>query len=265
MNQRLLTVCLWISLLLHITVVLILPAPSTVEASATIAVHFSAPLEPDPVTPEVAALDEAVSEEAVSEESVPEESVPAEFAPEELPSEERSPTPPEPAEVPATASPAPPEQAATLESMTEPIAAEPAENEVAESSLQFDEAEFDEAEFDEAAVEALLKRTRDTVDGRDQEARYRLIEVRERIMRALESVHPGSSVVSGDRARYRFLLELRVDADGYIFDLGLQVPPGSDLDAGKLERAIVSISPLPAPPAGVKTPVEFQWRVDFLD
>ena len=57
--------CLWISLLIHITVVLLLPAPSTVEASSTVAVHFAGapPIEPEILPPEEAATEEAATEE----------------------------------------------------------------------------------------------------------------------------------------------------------------------------------------------------------
>jgi len=114
-------------------------------------------------------------------------------------------------------------------------------------------------------IESLLRATAEKLEREGLAERYRFIEVRERVLGALEGVHPGARTVSGDAARFRALLRFRVDGDGYITDLELRLPPGSRLDARAIERAVASLNPLPAPPPGTELPLRFEWRVDFLE
>jgi hypothetical protein len=56
-----------------------------------------------------------------------------------------------------------------------------------------------------------------------------------------------------------------VDAEGYITDLELRIPPGSRLDARAVERAVAALNPLAPPPPGTEPPLRFEWRIDFLE
>mgnify|MGYP002633832015 CR=1 FL=1 len=246
-NDRLLTIALWISLILHLAFVLLLPAPATVEARSAIGVQVEWITAP----PSATEISEEVSAPVVS---APEVTAPAPESAAPGPQEAIAPVEPEfdapvvlaaPDVTPRVPLPAPPEN---------PFDAPPVDRE-----------EPTPTEFDADRVEELLQSTQKQIGDRSRETRYRMIEVRERVMRALETVHPGPSVVVEDKARYRCLLQFRVDSEGYIFDLGLRLPQGSELDAATIERAIGSISPLPSPPPGIGTPIEFEWRVNFLE
>ena len=281
--ERLLTITLWISLILHLGLLFALPAPGRAESPPAIAVEVEW----------IAA--EAVDSEDSSERSPPEPPPPEPLPPETLPPEPAppplepaQPEPPKPAEPSAStpeAASSPPENttledaipaSAEPETPIPPMSATPStellpppeepegeQPEVADSESA--DPETAEPEVDPAAIERMFEKTKESIDSKNEEWRYRVVEVREKVLRALEEIHPGSEVVATDRARFRCLLSLSVDADGYIFDLGLRTPPGSRLDVDQVRRAIGGISPVAPPPAGMTAPVSFTWKIDFAD
>jgi len=260
-DDRTLNLALWISLTLHLLVLILLPDPTEARAEQPIA------LEVEWIAASVETLPADLEAVPLRQEAPPE-------VPEPLPEAEEpdSSTIEEIADLPAPAplDPLPPQDETTPPTETEPTTAidplpEPDTGPEDRSTIAEEEESERVSPEDLERIEELLRTTRLQVDARRGTERYQMVEVRERVLRALQEIHPGTRVVARDAARFRCLMSFSVDEDGYIFDLGLRFPLGSALDARTIEGAVIALSPLSPPPPEVSTPLSIEWQIDFLD
>ncbi|HIA27099.1 MAG TPA: hypothetical protein EYN79_03115 [Planctomycetes bacterium] len=122
-----------------------------------------------------------------------------------------------------------------------------------------------EEEVDRAAVASLIEATQRVLDAEMQEDRYLMLEVREQLRTAFAPLHPGEALVGSTGNQFLFLIALRIDSEGYIFDLSLRFAPGPRLDARQIEFAVASLSPLAPPPSTLDPPFEVELKVGFLE
>ncbi len=255
MDDRTLNLALWISLTLHLLALVLLPDPTKVRAEQPIALEVewliesveslpadleevtetqqAPPAVPKPWQEEIEPDSSAIEESAVQQAPIP--------SPLEQPPPQETTTPPVDTQSTESIDPLPETDSGAEEDLESPPPP------------------------DLERIEELLRTTRIQVDARRGTERYRMLEVRERVLRALQEIHPGSRVVARDATSFRCLMSFSVDDEGYIFDLGLRFPPGSALDARTIEGAIISLSPLSPPPPEVSTPLSIEWQIDFLD
>ncbi len=251
-EDRTLAVALWVSLGLHLLFFLLVPGPGETSESGSIAVMVEwLPAEPPPPIvsresqrePEAEAFERAVEEPIMATDTDPVLATVSDQVPDHLP---------------ATVSVSGMDTDTVTDSVTDSVT-------VSVPFADLDSPESDPIDLDTTRIEALLDLTAEKIRRQSAETRYRFIEVRERVQLALESVHPGARFVRQDQARFRCILSFRIDDSGYIYDLGLRLPPGSGLDPRTIERAIATLNPLAAPPREARPPLEFEWRIDFLE
>lgn len=114
-------------------------------------------------------------------------------------------------------------------------------------------------------IQSLLTETLQQSQSDKARDRWLMLEVREPIRKGLTELHGSGVSVSDAQGQGKFLLSFWVDGDGWIYDLALKPAPGVDIDAFGIRDMIARLNPLAAAPAGVKTPIKLQLRVQSLE
>ena len=92
-----------------------------------------------------------------------------------------------------------------------------------------------------------------------------LLQVREPIREGLAKLFGQGTSISDSTDQGKFILSFWIDGEGWIYDLALKPAPGAQINAFEIRDMIARLNPLPAAPAGVKTPIKIQLRVQSLE
>lgn len=229
MRDQVLSLALLTSVTVHLGGLLLLPAPgSGLESSAsTVEIRFTEPPPPAPSRP-----------------------APSPPPPEAVPT-------PEPEVVPVEPPPPPsPPRDLTPEFSRTAAIPDPTPQAPRDAPTE---------EFDQQAIASLIEATQQALEREDSAQRYLMLDVRESLRTALASLHPGEADVEATTNQFMFLLGLRIDPEGYIFDISIRFAPGPRLDPRQIEFAVASMSPLAPPPFSLDPPVEIELKVGFLE
>lgn len=230
------------SIFLHLGLLILLPAPGNRGAlpaqSGPMSIQFLArEPEPEPAPPveeEISTTEEELDPLTTEEPQTIEEDPPVELPPESSP-----PIPP-----------ALPSPESTIPDFPLDAPAEP------ESPLEDGEME---------RIQSLLSETLQMSKSDKARDRWLMLEVREPIRRGLSELHGRGVSVSDAEGQGKFLLSFWIDGEGWIYDLSLKPAPGVEIDAFGIRDMIAGLNPLKAAPAGVKTPIKLQLRVQNIE
>ncbi|MGB1070585.1 MAG: hypothetical protein ACPG1Z_02880 [Planctomycetota bacterium] len=230
------------SIFLHLGLLILLPAPGNRGAlpaqSGPMSIQFLArEPEPEPAPPakeEISTTEEELDQETIEEQSPIEEDPPADLSPES--------NPPIPPTIPSPES--------TIPDLPLDAPAEP------ESPVEDGEIE---------RIQSLLSETLQLSKSDKARDRWLMLEVREPIRRGLSELHGRGVSVSDAEGQGKFLLSFWIDGEGWIYDLSLKPAPGVEIDAFGIRDMIAGLNPLKAAPAGVKTPIKLQLRVQNIE
>lgn len=230
------------SIFLHLGLLILLPAPGNRGAlpaqSGPMSIQFLArEPEPEPAPPaeeEIITIEEESEPATTEEQPAIEEDPPADLQPEASP-----PIPPKLASPESTIPDFP------LDAPAEP-----------ESPLEDGEME---------RIQSLLSETLQMSKSDKARDRWLMLEVREPIRRGLSELHGRGVSVSDAEGQGKFLLSFWIDGEGWIYDLSLKPAPGVEIDAFGIRDMIAGLNPLKAAPAGVKTPIKLQLRVQNIE
>ena len=230
------------SIFLHLGLLILLPAPGNRGAlpaqSGPMSIQFLArEPEPEPAPPveeEISTTEEELDPLTTEEPQTIEEDPPVELPPESSP-----PIPP-----------ALPSPESTIPDLPLDAPAEP------ESPVEDGEIE---------RIQSLLSETLQLSKSDKARDRWLMLEVREPIRRGLSVLHGRGVSVSDAEGQGKFLLSFWIDGEGWIYDLSLKPAPGVEIDAFGIRDMIAGLNPLKAAPAGVKTPIKLQLRVQNIE
>lgn len=114
-------------------------------------------------------------------------------------------------------------------------------------------------------IQSLLAETLQQSKSDKARDRWLMLDVREPIRRGLSELQGRGVSVSAAAGQGKFLLSFWIDSGGWIYDLSLKPAPGVEIDAFGIRDMIAGLNPLTPAPAGVKTPIKLQLRVQSLE